>query len=165
MTGRTLPKKVVCRGQPQGVEVCCPREERDENMVKGSCYCGAVKYEIHGRLLMFAHCHCPDCRKFTGSAFSSTLVTESDGFRIVSGEENIVPYQSSPEKRWCFCKTCGCHLFLRADHRPGMVFVRAGTLDDDPQMKPQCHYWTSVKATWHEICDSLPQHPEGLPRK
>ena len=27
-------------------------------MLKGGCYCGAVKYEIHGRLLMFANCHC-----------------------------------------------------------------------------------------------------------
>ena len=134
-------------------------------MIRGSCYCGNIKYEIHGRLLMFAHCHCPDCRKFSGSAFSSTLVVESQGFTVVSGEDNLVAYQSSPRKQWCFCRTCGCHVFLRAEHRPGMIFVRAGTLDDDPQMRPQSHFWTSVKAPWHEICDSLPQHPEGLPQK
>jgi hypothetical protein len=134
-------------------------------MIRGSCYCGAVRYEINGRLLMFANCHCPDCRKFTGSAFSSILVTEAKGFTVTSGEDNLIPYESSPGKHRCFCKTCGCHVFSRAQHRPGMIFVRAGSLDDDPKMRPQCHTWTSAKAPWHEICDSIPQHPEGLPQK
>lgn len=132
-------------------------------MLKGGCYCGAVKYEIHGQLLMFAHCHCPDCRKFTGSAFSATLVTAADGFKITRGEDHLVPYPSSPGKHRFFCPTCGCHLFLRTAHRPGMVFVRAGSLDDDPQVKPQAHFWTSKKAPWHEISDALPHYPEGLP--
>ena len=134
-------------------------------MITGGCYCGAVKYEIHGRLLMFANCHCPDCRKFTGSAFSAVLVVESEGFTVTSGEGHLVPYQSSPGKHRSFCRTCGCHLFSRSEHRPGMIFVRAGSLDEDPQLRPQCHIWVSAKAPWHEICDSLPQHPEGLPRK
>ena len=58
-------------------------------MYRGGCYCGAVKYEIHGRLLMFANCHCPDCRKFTGAAFAPILVTESKGFTITSGEDEL----------------------------------------------------------------------------
>ncbi len=134
-------------------------------MLKGSCYCGAVKYEIHGRLLMFVNCHCPDCRKFTGSAFSSVLAVESDGFKVASGQDSLVAYESSPGKHRSFCKTCGCHVFARAEQRPGMVIVRAGSLDDDPQLRPQCHIWTSQKAPWHEICNAIPQHPEGLPKK
>lgn len=134
-------------------------------MIEGSCYCGAVRYEIGGRLLMFVNCHCPDCRKFSGSAFASILVAESVGFAVTSGQENLTCYDSSPGKERCFCQTCGCHVFSRVAHRPGMVFVRAGTLDDDPKMRPQAHFWTSVKAPWHEICDSLPQHPEGVSPK
>ena len=134
-------------------------------MTRGSCYCGAVKFELHGRLLMFAYCHCPDCRKFTGSAFASVIATEADGFNITAGEDNLTAFQSSPGKQRSFCRTCGCNLFLRADHRPGMLFVRAGSLDDDPPMRPQAHFWTSMKAPWYNICDTLPQHPEGLPKK
>ena len=133
-------------------------------MYRGGCYCGAVKYEIHGRLLMFANCHCPDCRKFTGAAFAPILVTESKGFTITSGEDELIAYQSSPGKQRCFCRICGCHVFLRAAHRPGMVFVRAGTLEADPQIRPQCHAWVSMKAPWYEICDSIPQYQEGLPK-
>lgn len=132
-------------------------------MITGSCHCEAVKYEIHGPLLMFAYCHCPDCRKYTGSAFASVLAAESGGFRIISGEGNLNEYLSSPGKHRFFCKTCGCHIYLRAEHRPSMIFVRAGTLDDDPGIKPQAHFWTGVKAPWHDITDELLQYPEGLP--
>ena len=134
-------------------------------MIRGSCYCGAVKYEIHGKILLFANCHCPDCRKFTSSTFSSIIATELEGFKVICGKENLVPFQSSPGKHRNFCKTCGCHIYLETEHRPGMVFVRAGSLDDDPQIKPQAHFWVSMKAPWHDICDTLTQYPEGLSTK
>lgn len=134
-------------------------------MIKGSCYCGTVRYEIAGRLLKFVNCHCPDCRKFTGSTFSSIVVTDSEGFSLISGEDHLVPFASSPGKQRYFCKTCGCQVFSRAEHRPGMIFVRAGSLDDDPQIRPECHIWTGAKAPWYEIRDSIPQYSEGLPQK
>lgn len=134
-------------------------------MLSGSCYCGAVRYEITGRLLIFAYCHCPDCRKFSGSAFSAVLAVEAEGFRVTAGADHLVPYPSSPGKQRSFCRTCGCHLFARAEQRPGMVIVRAGTLDGDPRLLPQCHVWTSAKAPWDQICDALTQYPEGFPRK
>lgn len=134
-------------------------------MPRGSCYCGAVKYEITGKPLAFMNCHCPDCRKFTGAAFSPVVVAEAAGFRLLAGADHLVPFQSSPGRHRYFCTTCGNPLFSRADHRPGMVFIRAGSLDDDPGLKPQAHFWTSAKAPWHDICDSIPQHPQGLPPK
>ncbi len=133
-------------------------------MINGSCYCSSVRYEIHGKLLFFANCHCPDCRKITGAAFSSVLVTESNGFKVI-GDEHLVSYESSPGKQRCFCRNCGSHLFSRIEQRPGMIFVRAGSLDDDPNLQPQQHFWTRYKAPWHEIMDNLPQNPEGLSRK
>lgn len=134
-------------------------------MIKGSCFCGAVRYQSAGNLLIFANCHCPDCRKFSGSAFSSVLAVEAGGFSVTAGEDHLVPFASSPGKVRHFCKTCGCHLFARAEQRPGMVIVRAGTLDEDPGMAPQCHVWAGQKAPWHVICDAIPQYPEGFPKK
>ena len=134
-------------------------------MLTGSCYCGKVKYESAGKILIFANCHCPDCRKFSGSAFSSVLAVEESGFKIVAGADNLVAFNSSPGKTRSFCKTCGCHLFARAEQRPGMVLIRAGSLDVDPRMKPQSHIWVSMKAPWHDICDSAAQFPEGFPKK
>jgi len=38
-------------------------------MLKGSCLCGGVKYEIDGGLGAVTNCHCSLCRKMSGSAF------------------------------------------------------------------------------------------------
>lgn len=134
-------------------------------MLRGGCYCGAVKYESTGKMLRFVNCHCPDCRKFTGSAFNSVLVVEDTGFSLTSGDAHLGQFQSSPGKFRSFCTTCGCHVFSRAANRPGTVFIRAGSLDDDPGIKPQCHIWVKAKAPWHDIGDALPQYAEGLPPK
>lgn len=134
-------------------------------MIRGSCYCGTVRYEIAGRVLKFVNCHCPDCRKFTGSAFSAVLAVAADGFKVTSGEDHLVPYNSSPGKHRYFCRTCGCHLFAKAEQRPGMVLVRAGSLDDDPGMRPQAQIWVKAKAPWHQVDASIAQFQEGLPPK
>ena len=134
-------------------------------MITGSCHCGAVRYEIHGRI---AHvCELP----LSGlSKIHRVGIFFGVGHRIPGIHAHFrgrQPHSLSviPGKQRRFCKTCGCHIFLRAEHRPGMIFVRAGTLDDDPEIRPQGHFWTSMKAPWHDICDSLPQHLEGLPQK
>ena len=134
-------------------------------MIRGSCHCGTVRYESSGAVLRFVNCHCDDCRKISGCAFASVLAVESEGFRIVSGEDNLTPYESSPGKQRCFCRTCGTHVFARIESRPQLVLIRAGTLDDDPHLQPQAHIWVKAKAPWHQILDGLPQYPEGFPPK
>ena len=133
--------------------------------IHGSCHCGAVRYESSGRIFRFVNCHCPDCRKCSSSTFASVLAVESGGFRVMAGEENLEPYQSSPGKFRCFCKTCGSHVFARMDSRPELILVRAGSLDDDPGVQPQAHIWVQAKAPWHEITDELPQFQAGFPQQ
>ena len=65
-------------------------------MLTGSCYCGKVRYESARKILIFANCHCPDCRKFSGSAFSSVLAVEENGFKIVAGPVNARGYKTRP---------------------------------------------------------------------
>lgn len=132
-------------------------------MIAGGCHCGAVRYESGGRLLRFVNCHCPDCRKISGAAFSSVLAVESAGFKVTAGEDRLTAYASSPGKRRCFCRMCGAHVFALIEARPEIVLIRAGTLDGDPGVRPQAHIWVDAKAPWHEIADALPRHPKGLP--
>ena len=132
-------------------------------MLHGGCHCGAVRFESEGKEIRFLYCHCPDCRKTTGSAFASVLVVEDSGFRVVAGLDRLIPYASSPGKQRCFCRLCGSHVFSRSETRPGLVLIRAGTLDDAPALRPQGHIWVSAKAPWHTIADDLPQHAEWPP--
>jgi hypothetical protein len=65
-------------------------------MLKGSCLCGGVKYEIDGALGAVTNCHCSLCRKMSGSAFSSGSTIPTASLRFVSGAELLKEWESSP---------------------------------------------------------------------
>ena len=45
-------------------------------MIRGSCLCGSVKFEIERAAGPFELCHCARCRKVSGSAYLKGFVTE-----------------------------------------------------------------------------------------
>ena len=56
-------------------------------VVRGSCLCGGVKYEISGPLMRSGHCHCSNCRKAHGAAFRSRARVHIEDFKWLQGEE------------------------------------------------------------------------------
>ena len=127
-------------------------------MIRGGCLCGSVRYEIVGRVKKLVHCHCSMCRKAHGAAFGSYVVLDGKDFRIVSGEGDVTAYESSPGVQRTFCRRCGSTLQFRSAKRPESVELAAGTLDDDPGVKPAYHIFVGSKAPWYDITDGLPQH-------
>jgi hypothetical protein len=126
-------------------------------MLKGSCLCGGVRYEIDAELESVSHCHCGQCRKASGAAFGTGATIPAASFRFVAGEELMNEWESSPGKRRCFCGRCGSPILKRNDAHPENVRLRLGTLDTDPGVKPSKHIWVGSKAPWVEITDGLPQ--------
>ena len=126
-------------------------------MVKGSCLCGKVHYEaeLEGS---FINCHCPNCRKGHGAAFSSFAEVKSNTFRYVQGEELIKAYQSSEHCRRVFCSECGSNLVFIAEGEGASLWVAAGTFDNDPGTRPMVHIYVKEKAPWYTITDDLPQY-------
>src|SRR6516225_2297373 len=76
-------------------------------VLRGSCLCGGVKYEITGPLLRLLNCHCSRCRKQHGAAFRSRARVNISDFKWVHGEELVTYYRSSPEFQRGFCRVCG----------------------------------------------------------
>ena len=133
---------------------------------KGSCLCQAVSYQFHGPEYVFQYCHCSRCRKFTGSAHASNIIVNPDQFEWLSGEDQVGRFEH-PEARHfatCFCKQCGSSLPWLAQSGSAMV-IPAGTLDDDPEIKPMQNIYWKYRASWRESVDTLPQHDELPPRK
>jgi len=58
-------------------------------VIQGSCLCGAVAFEIAGRVTPIQLCHARRCQKSTGSAFSAEVAARADRFRWLRGAENI----------------------------------------------------------------------------
>ncbi len=65
-------------------------------MIRGSCLCGAIRYEIDGLMGPAGHCHCTMCQKAHGAAFGTYAEVKIENLKIVSGAEVIMRYRSSP---------------------------------------------------------------------
>src|SRR6266851_1442123 len=137
-------------------------------MIKGSCLCGGVRFEIERAVGPFELCHCRRCRKATGSAFFSGMYVRTEDFRLVEGKELITTYEAPflrepPAYRVSFCSRCGSPVpnprpaQKRSRGRSGLLEIPAGLLDDAPGMKPDKHIFVEVKSPWFEITDDLPQ--------
>ncbi len=132
----------------------------------GACLCGQVSYEIKDDMGIFQYCHCSRCRKFTGSAHASNLFVKPSDFTWLTGSELVGRYNPPDTKYFAtaFCQVCGSS--LPWDSKGGKVIViPAGTLTQDPQVKPQWNVFCDSKAPWYINPDELPQHQQLPPRK
>jgi hypothetical protein len=129
-------------------------------MHNGSCLCGAVRYKIAGALGPIVFCHCSKCRKASGSAFNAVSPVARRDFHLLSGDDAIASYESSPGVRLAFCRHCGSSLFSERDSMPDVLRLRLGTLDTPVGAKPSAHIFVASKADWDEILDDAPQYAE-----
>ena len=133
-------------------------------MIRGSCLCGGVRFEITRAIGPFELCHCRRCRKASGSAFLADLGVRTEDFRLLSGRELISTYdapilRSPPAYRTSFCSRCGSPV-PNPDPNAEWFRVVAGALDDDPVLRPDKHIFIELKAPWFEITDALPQYDQ-----
>ncbi|WP_112480370.1 GFA family protein [Vibrio variabilis] len=127
-------------------------------MVKGSCLCGSVKYEISGQIGDIVHCHCQTCRKAHGSAFSSVGAVEAKDFSIL-GADSLKSFESSKGKFRYFCSNCGTQIYAKRE-KAEHIILRLGSLDSDITSLEKEHIWVSQKASWYNPKLKLPQRKE-----
>lgn len=130
-------------------------------ILRGACLCGAVTYEVEAPFLRFAHCHCSRCRRATGSAHASNLYAAPERFRWTSGEALVRRYDLPSARSFAttFCTTCGAPLPHHT--RSGReVVVPAGSLDEDPGLKPRAHIFFGSRSGWSCADDGVPRFEE-----
>jgi len=135
-----------------------------QSTIKGSCLCGAVKYQVGGEPKRFFHCHCTRCRKSTGTGHSSNLFIQPGVLKWLSGEEQIRTFKVPEATRFTnnFCATCGSRLPRQAKDSD-IVMIPAGSLDDAAPIKPQARIFSGSRANWSCAGDELPVYPEYAP--
>lgn len=136
-----------------------------DNKINGSCLCGEVSYEFSGPVKVFQYCHCSRCQKFTGSAHASNIIIEPSQFKWTRGEESVGRFELPDAKHFAtsFCKKCGSSLPWLAQSGRGVI-IPAGTLDEDPKIRPVQNLYLSSKAPWYEDPECLLKYDE-LPVK
>lgn len=126
-------------------------------VVRGSCLCGMVGYEARPPFGRFAHCHCSRCRKVSGSAHSANATVPPDAFRWTRGADAVRRFDL-PEARSfanAFCARCGSP--VPHPTRSGReIIIPAGSLDDDPGVKPSTNVHWGSRAAWSASSAQLP---------
>lgn len=146
----------------QGVPVeSSTRLPATHGAVGGSCFCGQVRYEFDGPAERMEHCHCSTCRKSRSAPFSTQVFVARDRFRWLSGKDQIVCFEGPESTHFgvCFCRSCSAPLPVPGE-TSDVVVIPAGSIDQDPGIRPQAHYNIASKAPWVEITDDLPQFDE-----
>ena len=135
-----------------------------QSTLRGSCLCGAVKYEVTGEPKRFYHCHCSRCRKATGTGHASNLFIQPGALKWLHGEEQIRAFKVPEAKRFTnnFCATCGGRLPRQAKDTD-VVMIPAGSLDDVAPIKPQARIFSGSRASWSCVDDELSVYSEYAP--
>lgn len=132
-----------------------------ETKTSGGCLCGAVRYEITGKLRNIINCHCSKCRRFHGHFGAYTSVRKKD-LRVIK-KNGLTWFGSTtdetPGVQRGFCSVCGSSLFW---HPRGwkIISIAAGSLDNTEGLKTQGHIWVGQMADYYFIEDGLPRFQE-----
>ncbi len=133
--------------------------------IVGGCRCGAVRYTLAlAELPRTYACHCRDCQTWSGSAFSQQAFLPEAALRVTGP---VVIYElTSPSGRIStqrMCGTCHTRIFNTNSARPGVVVLRAGTLDRSDELEVVAHLWVKRKQAWLGLPPEVPAWPENAP--
>jgi len=122
----------------------------------GKCLCGAVQYEIEGELQMTGVCHCKNCQRQAGSAYSVLFAINNDQLHITGALKTYGDEGDNGNRvERHFCGTCGSPIMSTLAVQPGVSYIKAGTLDDTSILDPKVHFWTDSAQKWVEIADDV----------
>ena len=127
---------------------------------KGSCFCGAVRFEISGEPLAIGYCHCASCRGWLAAPVYAFTMWPADAVTVTAGGDRVATFLRTPDtiSHRQFCTTCGSAVMIRhpsleaidvpAANLPGMAFVPA--------------FHVNYGETVHRMRDGLPKM-KGFP--
>ncbi len=128
-------------------------------MVKGSCLCGAIEYQVELIEGMVFNCHCSLCRKSHGAAFATQAFAQGETLEFTKGEDLLSEYQGKKGIR-AFCGACGSRLMNYLPDKKDYLSVALSCLDGDVEVRPVSHVFVGSKACWFEPSDDIPSFTE-----
>ena len=121
--------------------------------MSGGCLCGKIRYTVSAEPTVCVTCHCKNCQRQAGTALSIIVGVPEDS---VDSTGELKTYNDTGDSgatvRRQFCGDCGSPVFTRLE-QPGMIFIKAGSLDDTSQLKPAFHCYTKSKQDWVPLGD------------
>ncbi len=126
------------------------------NRVSGGCLCGTFHYTVTGSFGDVRYCHCSQCRRGNGTAFSANARISKSQWKLDGPRESITEFEHSPGVYRAFCKECGSPLYARLDREPESIRIRLGGFEGEVDARITGHVWVESKSSWYQIKDELP---------
>lgn len=127
--------------------------------ISGECFCGAVSYEVSGKLRDARSCHCSRCRKAFSSQASSYALVDPAEHKWLTGEELLTSFTGQHGAGLMFCSRCGstlCGVLDDAVHG-----VALGCVNGDPEIEIGRHIFVGSKAAWEVMPEGVVAFEEG----
>ncbi|KAI0466545.1 Mss4-like protein [Xylaria cf. heliscus] len=122
-------------------------------MPNGGCFCGKVRYSVEGEPQAKVLCHCHDCRKITGSTYSTNIIVAGPNFKLVSGTPKSIGKKADSGREIVshFCGDCGSTLWRDGASFGDAKVIKVGTLDDVDALDkalPAAELFTEHRVSW-----------------
>ena len=82
-------------------------------------------------------------------------------FEVTKGKDQLTRFDIKDGVYLHFCSVCGSPAYVTIDSEPDFIRPRIGGLTGEIDVVVSAHVWTSSKACWFDIVDSLPQYSES----
>ena len=120
-------------------------------MIKGGCFCGAIRYEFEEGEYRVVNCHCTMCRRTSGAPFVTWVVVPPSAFRYVRGAPKWL--KSSDRGTREFCGECGTPLVFFESGRADQRDVTVGSLDQPEAFRPSGAVHKDTRLAWLDHVD------------
>lgn len=129
-------------------------------MKTASCSCGQLAIVLDGDPHDIIICHCRECQKSTGSAFSVSTYWSNEAIVEIRGESRNYSRLSDAGRKLesHFCPVCGGGPFWYADFLPESVGVGLGHFEESNLPWPTNEYWTVRKHPWTAVVGPIKSH-------
>ena len=133
-------------------------------MIKGSCLCGAIEYEVEEIPGKIYNCHCSQCRKSHGAAFATQVFARGATLRFIKGKEFLKEYRHASGNGGirAFCSQCGSRLMNYLPEKNLYLSVALASVDSDFDGEPVAHAFVGSRALWHTPSTDIPSY-ESVP--
>src|SRR5882724_2171463 len=137
------------------------RTEEGRMKIEGGCLCGKVRYSADSDPAFVGLCHCKNCQKGTGTAFSLVVALPKPTLNIQGTLKTFTGRGDSGKATYRrFCPECGSALIDEAEIMPDVAMILAGTLDDASWIKPAMEIYCDSAQPWVSLGGERQRFPK-----
>lgn len=122
-----------------------------------TCHCGDLRLECEGEPRKVSMCHCLDCQRRSGSAFSVAVFYPRDGVSPKGPQPGRFqrPSASGYPVAFLFCPRCGSNVWWEPERMPDLVGVALGAFADPQFPPPAQSVWTKDMHRWLTLPEAI----------